>query len=112
MPKRCASNQIKPSKQEKCLDPRNVQRDDKTTDASDDNIVVTIITANGDYFTSGNDMKRAMDKTRDPIEQASAFGEVVDAFILYPKPLIAVVNGPAIGVGATLATMCDVAFVS
>ncbi|VEN59135.1 unnamed protein product [Callosobruchus maculatus] len=81
-------------------------------DSSDDNIVVTIITASGDYFSSGNDLKSAMDGTVDVSERLSIVEDMVDAFISYPKPLIAVVNGPAIGIGATMVALCDVVYAS
>nr|CAI5845378.1 unnamed protein product [Callosobruchus analis] len=81
-------------------------------DSSDDNIVITIITGNGDYFSSGNDLERIMDGTADVSQRLSVVEDMVDALISYPKPLIAVVNGPAIGIGATMAALCDVVYAS
>nr|CAH7724793.1 unnamed protein product [Callosobruchus chinensis] len=81
-------------------------------DSSDDNIVITIITANGDYFSSGNDLKSAMDGSTDAAQRLSVVEDMVDALISYPKPLIAVVNGPAIGIGATMLALCDVVYAS
>ncbi|CAH2002926.1 unnamed protein product [Acanthoscelides obtectus] len=79
-------------------------------DSTNDSIVITIITGNGDYFSSGNDMKLAMellDKDRLAVVE-----DMVNAFISYPKPVIAIVNGPAIGIGATVVACCDVVYAS
>ena len=40
------------------------------------------------------------------------FRDFVKAFIDFPKPLIGVVNGPAIGVAATTLGLCDVVYAS
>lgn len=34
----------------------------------------------------------------------------VDAFIEFPKPLVAMVNGPAIGIGASHLGLCDLVY--
>lgn len=40
------------------------------------------------------------------------FREFVGQFIDFPKPLIAVVNGPAIGITVTVLGLCDVIYAS
>lgn len=36
--------------------------------------------------------------------------EFVSTFIQFPKPLIAAVNGPAVGVSVTLLALCDLVY--
>jgi len=94
--------------------------------AADPNTVITVITGTGDYFTAGNDMNNFMADPKDisedemseggeadPAKTASSnFGKIVTALIDFPKPLIAIVNGPAIGFGVTLLGLCDVVYAS
>ncbi|KAG5878618.1 hypothetical protein JTB14_019521 [Gonioctena quinquepunctata] len=77
-------------------------------DAKDDKIVITIITGVGDYFSSGNDLKSSLES--DTETGLKTVKDMVDAFINYPKLLIAVVNGRAIGIGATLPVLCDIVY--
>lgn len=80
------------------------------SDAKDDAVVATILTGEGDCYSSGNDFSATK---LDDIEAAfEIVYKFVDAFIQYPKLLIAVVNGPAIGIAATTLTLCDVVYAS
>lgn len=94
--------------------------------AADLNTIVTVITGTGEYFTAGNDMNNftadpkdiPKDESSEGIEDdpakaaSSTFGKIVTALINFPKPLIAIVNGPAIGFGVTLLGLCDVVYAS
>lgn len=87
-------------------------------DAHNDAIVATVLTGVGEYYTSGNDLAAAtkMDTNQD-FEQAmdgrlDMVRKFVAAFIDYPKLLIAVVNGPCIGIGVTTLPLCDVVYAS
>jgi len=76
---------------------------------------VMILTGAGDYYSSGNDLsnfttvdmsdsdtiQKLMKDSRRMLE------ELVEEFIAFPKILIALVNGPAIGVGCTHLALCD-----
>lgn len=82
------------------------------TDAVDDNVVVTILTGVGEYYSSGNDISSAMDGSIDTEKRFKMVQDFVEAFITYPKLLIAVVNGPAIGIAVTTLALCDIVYAS
>ncbi|XP_018577267.1 enoyl-CoA delta isomerase 2, mitochondrial [Anoplophora glabripennis] len=79
-------------------------------DAANDKVVVTILTGSGSYFTSGNDLKGSLSQEIPVKDSLNVVKTMIDAFINYPKLLIAVVNGPAIGIGATMAALCDIVY--
>ncbi|KAJ8953202.1 hypothetical protein NQ318_003241 [Aromia moschata] len=81
-------------------------------DAKDDKVVVTILTGCGGYFTSGNDIKTGLSEDISTETRLKIVQDMVTAFIDYPKLLIAIVNGPAIGIGATMAVLCDIIYVT
>lgn len=64
-----------------------------------------VITGAEDYFTSGNDLQDfVMGERGDGVPPVIRFLKAVSTC---PKPLIAAVNGPAIGVGVTMLLHCD-----
>lgn len=79
-------------------------------DAQDDSVVITILTGEGDYYSSGNDLSTMDIQNMD--EAWKRIYSFVNAFIQYPKLLIAVVNGPAIGIAVTTLALCDVVYAS
>ena len=40
------------------------------------------------------------------------YNPIVTALATMPKPVVAAVNGPAVGWGATMATLCDIVLMS
>ena len=77
----------------------------------DDDVNVVVLTGAGKAFCSGGDVK-AMDarefeplKTRMPLRSAK---RLIQNMIDVEQPIIAAVNGHAIGLGATLALFCDI----
>ncbi len=80
-----------------------------TAYGEDDNARAFIITGRGDYFTSGNDLQDfstggGKDGELPPV------GRFLNAIRDCPKPVIAAVNGPAIGVGLTMLLHCDLVY--
>ena len=77
----------------------------------DARVNVVIVTGAGDYFSSGADLKDKDVQKYYGIPSAEApVGRFMRAFHHFPKPVIAAVNGPAVGVGVTLLPHCDVVY--
>eukprot|EP00163_Fabomonas_tropica_P000259 TRINITY_DN10162_c0_g1_i2.p1 TRINITY_DN10162_c0_g1~~TRINITY_DN10162_c0_g1_i2.p1 ORF type:complete len:337 (+),score=15.85 TRINITY_DN10162_c0_g1_i2:82-1011(+) len=76
---------------------------------------VTVLTGAGEFYSAGNDLSN-FSKIDDVASMAAEAGVVlrrfVDAFIHYPKPLIAAVNGPAVGIPVTTLGLCDLVYSS
>jgi peroxisomal 3,2-trans-enoyl-CoA isomerase len=87
-------------------------------DAEEDpDIVLVLITGCSDsgYFSSGADLAEAKSdlelKRREPFSERPP-GVFMRAVVRFPKLLVAAVNGPAVGVGATLLPHCDFVYMS
>jgi len=82
----------------------------------DENVRVLILTGRGRGFCAGADLSRfmeiqEMDKDH---RKKSRFGSLdfPRAFVQYPKPIIAAINGPAYGFGFTVTLTCDIRLAS
>lgn len=85
--------------------------------ASKDNSAITVFTGNGDFYSSGNDLTNFTSAPSGKIEEMAKAGadilrDFVDTFIDFPKPLVAVVNGPAVGISVTTLGLFDVVYAS
>uniref|UniRef100_A0A8C4U0G0 Enoyl-CoA delta isomerase 2 n=1 Tax=Falco tinnunculus TaxID=100819 RepID=A0A8C4U0G0_FALTI len=86
-------------------------------EAGKDDSTIAVITGNGDYYSSGNDLNNFTNIQPGEMEKMAKDGavllkEFVGHFIDFPKPLIAVVNGPAIGICVTVLGLCDIVYAS
>jgi enoyl-CoA hydratase/carnithine racemase len=79
--------------------------------AADDAVTVCVITGAGDIFSGGQDLK-ALANLKDNPEEAQGFDPFTRSLAAFDKPLIAAVNGAAVGVGTTLLPHCDIVLVS
>jgi enoyl-CoA hydratase/carnithine racemase len=82
----------------------------------DPDIRVLILTGRGSGFCAGADLDkffRPQGKGDDPKKRAT-FGllDLPRAFVQYPKPIIAAINGPSYGFGFTVALTCDIRLAS
>lgn len=72
----------------------------------DDGIGAVVITGAGRGFCSGADLRR--DRSGDAAQpRRRGEEEPLPSFLQRSKPLIAAINGPAIGIGLTLTLCCD-----
>ncbi|MBW2941361.1 enoyl-CoA hydratase-related protein [Zhongshania aquimaris] len=74
-------------------------------------IKVVILTASGDYFTAGNDIGAFQNSAEMPYNEKSSF-HFMNTLASFKKPIIAAVNGHAIGIGVTLLLHCDLIYAS
>lgn len=84
---------------------------DAATDPLSD---VVVLTGEGKAFCAGGDlnwMKRSFE-TGEKGPDAAEAKRIVFSLLDLEKPIVARVRGPAVGLGATLALMCDVIFAS
>ena len=79
--------------------------------ARDEAARAVVLTGAGKAFSAGGDFQHLVRTTREP-EVAKATLDnsrrFISAMIDLPIPVIAAVNGPAVGFGATLAALCDI----
>jgi enoyl-CoA hydratase len=85
-----------------------------SVDADEDTNVV-VLTGAGRGFCSGGDTKTMAGRhanTKEPLRVYSRGRHLISGMLSVEKPLIAMVNGPAAGLGATIALFCDAVFMS
>jgi len=85
--------------------------------ATDDaNVTLAVTTGAGDYYSSGNDLSNFMVDPKDIPKMAVDAGVVlekfVNSFIEFPKPLIGLINGPAVGIPVSLLGLYDAVYAS
>lgn len=73
--------------------------------ANDPGVRVVILTGTSGVFTSGNDLTDFLGGSAS--EEESPVFRFMDALYNFPKPVIAAVAGPAVGIGTTLLLHCD-----
>lgn len=85
-----------------------------TDAAADPGVAVVMITGAGRAFSAGQDLTEMQARITDPGFRSGKYGftGLIDALGSFSKPLICVVNGLGVGLGATLLGFADLAFMS
>ena len=86
-------------------------RDALIAGRDDQNVGAVIIYGLGGDFTAGNDLKEFLEFASTDQETFPA-KEFLDVLIPYSKPVIAAVDGLAVGIGATMTIHCDLVYAS
>lgn len=84
-------------------------------DVARDDCGVVILTGAGKAFSAGGDLNEMLANTRDSARQAAMMERaphIIHSLLALDIPVIARINGHAMGLGATLALFCDVAFMN
>jgi len=91
-------------------------RDALVSASEDSSVRVIVLYGEGGDFTSGNDVKDflafATTKISEGNDSEFPAKEFLDVLIPYNKPVIAAVDGVAVGIGATLTQHCDLVYAS
>lgn len=82
---------------------------------ADHNVHVVVLTGAGGAFSAGGDVEFLSRVAADEAFRYDTMAEarrIVMEMATFPKPVIAAVNGPAVGLGCSLAVLCDVVMMS
>ena len=83
-----------------------------TADAVDPSVRAVLVTGAGRGFSSGADLREGFDPADDGLpdlrkELDELYHPIIAGVRRLEKPVVAAVNGPAVGIGASLAFACD-----
>jgi enoyl-CoA hydratase/carnithine racemase len=75
---------------------------------ADDDVHVVVLRAMGDCFCAGNDLHAF--RNRNPEGHPSPGRLFLETLAAVEKPIVAAVNGPAVGIGTTMLLHCDLVY--
>ncbi len=83
--------------------------------AEDRDARVVILTGRGRTFCAGGDLEWISSFLDDPAARDESLregAEIIDEMLRFPLPVVAAVNGAAVGLGCSITALCDVVLVS
>jgi enoyl-CoA hydratase/carnithine racemase len=80
--------------------------------ASDKSVRAILYTSEGDLYTSGNDLMDFAQQNTGAFEGPRHVDRFLTRMIEAEKPVLAAVQGDAVGVGATMLLQCDLVFIA
>ena len=76
--------------------------------AADEAVHVVVLRAEGDCFCAGNDLVDFSVAAQDGLPRPGRL--FLDTLSTFTKPIVAAVNGPAVGIGTTMLLHCDLVY--
>src|SRR6202035_4857750 len=83
--------------------------------AADHSVGSVVLTGAGKAFSAGGDIPGFIRSYEDPNHRRLSLRgarRLMDAMAEFPKPVVAAVNGPAVGLGCSVAVSCDVVLIA
>jgi enoyl-CoA hydratase/carnithine racemase len=83
--------------------------------SADHSIRAAVLTGAGDAFSAGGDIPGFIRSYEDPDHRRLSLRgarRLMDAMAEFPKPVVAAVNGPAVGLGCSVAVSCDIVLIA
>jgi len=83
--------------------------------SADSEARVVILTGAGRAFSAGGDLDWITTFLDDPVARYESLREgaqIIEEMLRFPLPVIAAVNGPAVGLGCSITILCDVVLMS
>lgn len=83
--------------------------------AADTGARVVILTGAGRAFSAGGDLDWITSFLDDPVARDESIREgaqIIEEMLRFPLPVIAAVNGPAVGLGCSVAVLCDMVLIA
>ena len=83
--------------------------------ADDRDVRVVILTGRGRTFCAGGDLEWISSFLDDPAARDDSLregAEIIDEMLRFPLPVVAAVNGAAVGLGCSITALCDVVLLS
>jgi enoyl-CoA hydratase/carnithine racemase len=83
--------------------------------AADSGAKIVILTGAGKAFSAGGDLDWITSFLDDPVARDESLREgaqIIEEILRFPLPVIAAVNGAAVGLGCSVAVLCDIVLIS